>query len=189
MSEKNVIYLNVPLDRVGVLIGKKGEVKSMIERLTSTRIEVDSSTGAVKILFDNMLNGMKAREIVRAIALGFNPQKALKLLSDEYMLEVIDLSEYLPDKEEEYRRVKGRIIGRKGKAWKKIEEYTDTMLEVYRKTVAIIGKYENVKSAKKAVLMLIHGASHPTVFRFLKKEQARLMALERGYYHEFGQEV
>ena len=36
-------------DRVGVLIGKKGEVKRRIEEATNTKIEVNSKSGVVTI--------------------------------------------------------------------------------------------------------------------------------------------
>lgn len=35
-------YLKIPRERVGVLIGKNGEVKAQIERLTQTDLEIDS---------------------------------------------------------------------------------------------------------------------------------------------------
>lgn len=43
-------YLKIPRERVGVLIGKNGEVKAQIERLTQTDLEIDSETGAVTLI-------------------------------------------------------------------------------------------------------------------------------------------
>jgi len=59
-------YISIPLDRIGVLIGIKGQVKSDLERLTGTKITVDSKEGLVMIKFvehDDPLKMWKARFI------------------------------------------------------------------------------------------------------------------------------
>jgi ribosomal RNA assembly protein len=69
--------------------------------------------------------------------------------------------------------LKGRVIGRKGKARKTIEDSTECYLSVYGHTVSIIGSYPAMESAERAVEMLLEGSEHSVVFSFLRKEKTR----------------
>ncbi len=107
---------------------------------------------------------LRAKNIVKAIARGFSPQNALLLLDESSVLEIIEI----PGNEKNVSRIKSRIIGSEGKARRRLEELTGCTLSVYGKTVSIIGEYENISFARKAVEMFISGASHKTVYRFLE---------------------
>ncbi len=163
-------YISIPLDRIGVLIGTKGQVKSDLERLTGTIITVDSNEGLVTIKFvehDDPLKVWKARDIVRAIGRGFSPKNAFKLLNDEVYLEIMALNSYLGHSKRTKKRIKGRIIGFGGKARRIIEDLTKTKVSIYGDTVAIIGNLEDLLKAKEAIEMLIKGSQHSTVYRML----------------------
>jgi len=186
------LYAKVPLDRIGVLIGEKGRVKTEIMKRTRTRITVDSTTGMVVIEPEAPdvppFMVMKAQEIVRAIAYGFPPEKAMKLLDEDAVLIVIDLKQYVGDAPNHLQRVKGRIIGEKGKARRTIEEMTGTYITVYDNYVAIIGDYETASIAKQAVEMLIEGRQHSTVYRYLERamfdlRRSRMTQLWRAKLH------
>ncbi len=167
------LYAKVPLDRIGVLIGENGRVKTEIMKRTRTKITIDSSTGMVVIEPESPtvppFMVMKAQEIVRAIAYGFSPDKALKLLDEDQVLVVVDLKQYVGDSPNHLQRIKGRIIGEKGKARKTLEEMTGTYIVVYGNYVAIIGDYETANIAKQAIEMLIQGRQHSTVYRFVER--------------------
>ena len=167
------LYLKVSLDRIGVLIGEGGKVKREIEKRTRTRIHVSSSVGTVVIEPEapdvSPYNLLKAQEVVKAIGLGFNPDKALKLLGEDQVLIVIDLKQYIGDSPNHLARIKGRIIGEKGKARKTIEEMTSTYISVYDTFVAIIGDYESANVAREAIEMLIQGRQHSTVYKYIDK--------------------
>ena len=168
------LYEKLPLDRIGVLIGHDGRVKEEIMRRTNTRITIDSKMGTVIIEpaspSTTALQLMKARDIVRAIAYGFSPERAFRLLDEDQILIIIDLRQYVGDKPNHLQRVKGRIIGEEGKARRTIEEVTGTYISIYRDYVAIIGDYESANIAKEAIEMLIQGRQHSTVYRFLERE-------------------
>jgi ribosomal RNA assembly protein len=66
-------------------------------------------------------------------------------------------------------RIKGRIIGENGRARKNIEEMTNTYISVYGNYVAIIGSYENANIAREAIMMLIEGRQHSTVYKYIEK--------------------
>ncbi len=171
-------YERVPLERIGVLIGDNGRVKLEVMRKTRTKILVDSSNGTVVIEPESSdvppYLVMKAKEFVRAVAYGFNPEKAMRIIDEDAVLAVIDLKHYVGDSPNHLQRVKGRIIGERGKARRSIEEMTGTDISVYGTYVAIIGDYESVQVAKEAIEMLIQGRQHSTVYRFIEREMYRV---------------
>ncbi len=175
-QDKNIEILKIPKDRVGVLIGKKGNVKKTIEKELGVKLEIDTD-GTVTIYGTDKqkdpLAVWKAKDIVRAIGRGFNPEIALRLVSDEYVLEVIDIEDYASS-ENSMRRLKGRVIGKEGKSRRYIEDLTGTNVSVYGKTVAIVGEHEPVQVAKEAVEMLLRGASHAKTFKFLERERQKI---------------
>ena len=71
------------------------------------------------------------------------------------------------------QRMKSRVIGTQGKAWKMIEKMTDTNISVFGKTVSIIGLNEDVEIAKQAIDKLLHGADHGKMFEFIERQKAR----------------
>ena len=92
-------YLKIPQNRVGALIGSNGNVKKSIEKATGTILDIDSDEGTVYITprddMEDPLGVWNANHIVKAVARGFNPEVALKLVSDDIYLEVISLPKWL----------------------------------------------------------------------------------------------
>jgi len=168
------LYEKVPLDRIGVLIGHEGKIKDELMRRTRTIITVDSTTGTVIIEpatpNTTALELMKARDVVRAIAYGFSPERAFRLLDEDQVLLVIDLKQYVGDKPNHLQRVKGRIIGESGKTRRIIEEMTGTYISIYKHYVAIIGDFESANITKNAIELLIEGRRHGTVYRYIERE-------------------
>ncbi|GAB4305469.1 MAG: hypothetical protein Kow0069_01290 [Promethearchaeota archaeon] len=111
-----------------------------------------------------------AQTVIRAIGRGFNPKKALKLVNEEFLLEIIDLEAVLGKSRKRITRMKGRIIGEAGKMRRALEEYTKCDVSVLGDTVALIGTFEGLKVARRAVSMLLEGASHKSVISFLRKK-------------------
>jgi len=155
-------------DRVGVLIGKGGEVKKRIEDLTGCKIGIDTKNGVITIYGDDVDSVITASNIVKAINLGFSPDKAFILLDPDMNLHIIDVYTLLKKRDENnLRRVLGRIIGEKGKAKRIIEETTGTHISIYRNYVCIIGDFEGIYMADEAVKMLAKGLSHRVVYEKL----------------------
>ena len=178
--------MKVGKNRIAVLIGRDGKIKNEIEKILGVKINLDSKTGECEILpIPNdpnyiPLNIYTAQKIVNAINRGFNPTKAMKLLEENYDLEIFNLLSILGKSDKRIKRVKGRIIGRNGEIRKAIERYAESFVSVYGKTVSIIADYDNLQIARKATSMLINGMPHHVVLKFLenkynekKKEQFR----------------
>ena len=173
-------YLKIPQNRVGALIGHNGEVKKSIEKLTGTILDIDSDDGTVYITpredMEDPLGVWNANHIVKAIARGFNPEVAKKLIHDDIYLEIMKLPLYIGKSKKALARYKGRIIGKNGKTRELITELAEVDMAVYGKTVSLIGEMDNVMVAKEAVEMLLNGSRHKTVYAFLenKKETLKL---------------
>lgn len=174
-------YIKIPVERVAVLIGKNGETKEMIEN-HGVKLTIDSKTGDVKIEGKNSLKELDAENVIRAIGRGFSPDKAILLFKDDYYFELLDIRDWVGKKREHVKRIAGRVIGKNGKTRRIIEEETGAHISIYGHTVGIIGKIEELDLARKSIEMLLGGANHSTVYRFIEKEKKKRKMEEFGIY-------
>ncbi|MDR2967665.1 MAG: KH domain-containing protein [Methanobacteriaceae archaeon] len=178
----NIEYLKIPKDRVGVLIGTKGEVKQEIERITKTFLDIDSEGGTVTISpteeMEDPLGVWKTNFIVKAIGRGFNPETAINLKEDDIYLEIIKLNLYVGKSKKALARQKGRIIGKDGRTRELIIDMAEVSMAVYGKTVSFIGKLNNVMIAKEAVEMILNGSRHKSVYTFLENKSQEMKIKE-----------
>src|SRR5207245_9498862 len=120
----------IPKDRVGVLVGPGGTVKSTIEERLFVDLKIDSPSGAVEIGVKphapDPSGTLQAKDIVVAIGRGFSPERAFRLFSEDNTLDIIDLHDFFGKNEAEIRRVDGRIIGSEGKTRRILEELSGT---------------------------------------------------------------
>ncbi len=180
-------YIKIPKERVAVLIGKKGSVKRDIEEKTGVHLYIDSREGEVSIdesEAEDPMGGIKAFNIVRAIGRGFSPERAMRLLDDDVYLEVIDIREFSGKKKNSVRRVRGRLIGTKGKTRRLIEELSGADVSVYGNTVSIIGDFLEMDIARNAITMLLSGSEHSTVYHYLERRRIDIKIAEMGIYYE-----
>jgi len=167
------VSTTITLDRLGVLIGKEGSTKSKIEQAFKVQLIIESENGIVDIVpavaSDDPTTILRARDVVIAIARGFSPQRALKLIDDDIVLDVIDLRETFGRNERDIARLKGRVIGREGKIRRLIEEMTNAQVSVYGHTISMLGEFETVTAAREAIELLLKGKQHSTVYKLLRK--------------------
>ena len=166
--------LKIPKERIAIVIGQAGETKKKIEEETNCHLKIDSKEGDIKINGADSLDLFSAKEIVKAIARGFSPQIALHIIKSDYILELLQLQEYVGKSKTTMMRLKGRVIGSEGKTRKFIEQNTETYISVYGKTIAVLGEAENVMIAKRAVESLLAGSNHTSVYRWLEKKKKEL---------------
>jgi len=149
-------------------IGRIKKVRAEIEKgfnvnliFTREGIEVEGKEGE--------LNEYVAIRAIEALGMGFNINAVLKLKEEDYMLEIVNIKKNVRDSRVE--TVKGRIIGKKGKALESLSELTDCMIRLNGNDIGIIGKTFDVKFAVNAVLSLIHGSPHSNVYAYLEKSR------------------
>ena len=168
--------IRIPDDRIGVLIGKSGNIKSEIEKKCVVSLEIDSDSGEVKISGSGNITDIqpfKAVEIVTAIGRGFSPEKAMMLLKGDNILHIINLQDFVGKSADQMERIKGRIIGEKGKARTNMENLTSSYISIYGKTVSIIGAPNQLKNTIDAISSLSSGSMHGPVYSKLEDVKRR----------------
>ncbi len=177
--------LRLPKDRIGVLIGEKGETKSLIEKRSGCKLDIDSDTGEVDVdtsEMDDPLLELKILDVVKAIGRGFSPEKALKILNDDYFFEIIDIKRYVGRSSKAVKRMKGRVIGREGRTRQLIEELSESHVAIYGHTVCIIGPPTEMAVAKKAVQMILEGSEHGAVYSYLESKRPEIKRDKLGFF-------
>ncbi|MBI4738118.1 RNA-processing protein [Candidatus Woesearchaeota archaeon] len=169
-----VYDVKIPKDRIAVLIGTKGNIKKQIEEETKCKINVNSKEGEVRLTSDDSLALFLAKDVVKAIARGFNPQTAQLVLKTYCVFELLTITDYVSKSKSTIERLKGRVIGEGGKARHQIETLTSTHISVYGKTIGIIGETEHAALARSAIESLLSGSTHATVYRFLERKKKEL---------------
>jgi ribosomal RNA assembly protein len=174
---KPSMFVRIPKERVGVLVGPDGKVKQRIEEKFKVTLEVESESGGVTVVLSEKASDpsslFRAKDTVTAIGRGFSPEHAFRLLRNEDdIFDFIDLRTVFGRSESDIKRVKGRIIGANGKTRKLIEELTEASVVVYGHTIGFIGTFEQVDVARNAVQMLINGSQHHTVYKYLQRKRS-----------------
>lgn len=174
MSKPNT-FVRIPKERVGVLIGPEGKMKSYIEERLNVELIIDSEAGGVEIILKDTSDPsliFRAKDTVTAIGRGFSPEQVSRLIRNEdTVFDFIDLRTIFGRSDSDIRRVKSRIIGMNGKTRRTMEELTDADVVVYGHTVGFIGTFEQVDAARNATQMIIQGSQHHTVYSYLQKKR------------------
>ena len=179
-----VLYVRIPDERIGAVIGPAGRTKRAIEAQTQTQLSIDTVEGEVEIASDDSgdpIGAMKARDMVLAIGRGFSPERATRLLRDDTYLAVIEIKRITGRRDKaSLWRVRSRLIGASGRARGRIEELSGASVSVFGTTVALIGQEKQLESATRAVELLLRGSEHATVFHMLarmRRDQAAEAAM------------
>ncbi len=176
--------IKIPKNRIGVLIGKDGEVKEKIEEKSGAKLDIDSNSGQVDIdvrdIEDPILS-LKVEDVVKAIGRGFNPEKSMEILNDNIDLDLIDIRDWVGKNTNAVRRMRGRLIGRNGRTRELIEELSETYVSVKGNTVGIIGQAFKIQVARRAIEMILEGKEHATVYKYLEGKREDIKIRDSGF--------
>ena len=177
--------IRIPADRVGTLIGKKGEIKKTLQDISGIKIDINTEVGEIALHDDveleDPLKALQLMDVVKAVGRGFNPDKAMRLFEDDEYLEVVDLKEFIGERSGQMHRVRGRLIGKDGKTRRIIEDLTGVDMVIYGNTVGLIGNSISLPVAKHAVELILQGSEHATVYHYLESQRPRLRIAEMGF--------
>ena len=166
--------IRIPEERIKELIGKGGEHKKKIEERYKIEIKVDKE-GEVALLGDGA-DTFFAKNVVDAIGKGFSFEEAVKLFKDDYLFHVIDLRDQF-DTDNSRKRMKGRVIGEKGKIKIEIEKSTDSTICIYQNTISIIAPSDMMEFAKEVIFKILEGAPHTTALNYLHSIREKKLAI------------
>ncbi|MCJ7713075.1 KH domain-containing protein [Candidatus Bathyarchaeota archaeon] len=171
------LFVRIPGERIGVLVGPEGSVKHYIEKKLMVKLQIESDAGGVTIIVSEQASDpstfFTAKNVVTAIGRGFSPDHAFRLIrNDDEIFDYIDLRVIFGRSESDMRRMKGRIIGSNGKTRRLIEELSESSLVIYGHTIGIIGTFEQVDIARNAIQMILNGSQHLTVYKFLQRKRS-----------------
>lgn len=161
-------------DRIPVFIGTDGSTKKELEDKFESKIDIDSDSGEVIVESEDAVSVFVLSNIVNAVNLGHNPDNAMKLEDENYVLDVIDVKSLVRNDHTRVKTVMGRIIGKNGATRRAIEEITRCSVSVRDTNVSVIGPYENILLVHEALEMLINGVSHKSFYSFLERNRERM---------------
>lgn len=148
-------------------IGRILKYRKDIEK--SAKVRLNITKGEIEIDSDDAYEEYLARRIIEALNYSFDFQSAVKLKSENFMMDVIRIKEAV--RPSRIKTVLGRLIGEKGRTKKIISELSDCSIAIKDYDIAIIGTTTDVPLAIHAINSLIHGAPHSSVYAYLEKNR------------------
>lgn len=158
--------VKIPTERMKVLMGEGGATKRKIESKCNVELNVRPD-GEVELLGDPS-DVFFARDVIKAIGRGFTAESALMLMKPDFGLYIIQMKEHATS-DKAIVRVKSRVIGENGRIKLQIEDATDSAVSIYGNTISIISRIDTMEQAKEAIGMLIDGARHTSVLKYLAR--------------------
>ncbi|MFC1685879.1 hypothetical protein ACFLZZ_02535 [Nanoarchaeota archaeon] len=155
-------------------IKKIGSLKPKIEKALDVKLNFTKTHIEISANNEDGLSEYLAEKVIEAIAMGFSPESAFQLKSEDYMFEKIDIKKHV--KQSRVKAVKARLIGRKGKAKSTLENLTECEIEIKGHYIGIIGETTKASFALDALKKMVKGSPHNKVYAYLERnhEQVKL---------------
>lgn len=149
-------------ERVGIIIRNKKQLEDILEvKITNRGKEVYFEGSSEKEYF--------AEKVIDAINFGFSISTALLIKKEELIFETLNIKDYTSRKDLE--RIRGRIIGKGGKALKVLTTLTNCFFEIKDNQIGIIGSPECIQNAQNSCISIIKGSKHSNVYCHLEKNR------------------
>ncbi|KAB0800066.1 hypothetical protein PPYR_07946 [Photinus pyralis] len=178
-TKENVRKIPVPSHRYPPLKEKWLKIFSPIVEHLQLQIRYNVRTRNVEIRTceetKDIANLQKAADFVKAFVYGFDVEDALALLRlDDLFIESFEIKDVKTLKGDHQSRAIGRLAGKSGRTKFTIENVTKTRIVLADSKIHILGSFQNIQLARRAICNLIMGSPPSKVYGQLRNVAARV---------------
>jgi len=178
-ASKDMRKIAVPAHRYTPLKEKWSQIFSPIVEHLLLRVRFNLKTRNVEIKIGpettDISNLQKAADFVKAFIYGFEVEDALALLRlDDLFVESFEVKDVKTLRGDHMSRAIGRLAGKGGRTKFTIENVTKTRIILADSKIHILGSYQNIQLARRAVCNLILGSPPSKVYGQLRNVANRV---------------
>lgn len=140
--------------------------KSFLENKLKIKLKIAGKNITIK---GEEIAKYEATNVFQAIDKGFPIEEALLLLNENYIFELMNIKNLATRKD--ISQIRARIIGRKGKTLKVLQELTECYLILKDNYVYIIGPSEKIKDCLNGIRKLIQGSKQSSTYTYLERQR------------------
>ncbi len=147
--------------------------RKLLDKIKQHGVKVEFDGNTAYMSGESALEIMSVKNAITAFNRGFDSAVSALLLDDDYDLIVVSLKDYT-NSEKRAMQLKGRVIGTRGMIKRRLMRETACYINIYGKTISIIGQIDNLSMAQSAIEMILNGAKHDNVFSMINKRKVEV---------------